>query len=414
MSKNNLNIPQQSAYKKFHSTETILLKVTNDLLVACDSKSATVLMMLDLSAAFDTVEHRKLLRILYDEIKIRGVAYQWFKSFLMGRFQRTRIGSKTSEVITLEFGVPQGSVLGPVLFNIYIRSLYKTINNAGFCVQGYADDQQVYKMFKPSEQVAVLNIHIVNCFKTIQKWMIDYCLQLNPGKTQIMLIAPKNILKEVIIRGVLFHDATCVRFISSTKDLGIKIDEHLSFEPQVLSLKKDCFRLIRNVVRRRYLFSLEQMKLMVNAIIVCKLDYCNSLYFGISDYLLNQLQLIQNAAAKAIVGLYKYDHLGETLKELHWLPIRYRIKFKVLLLVFKCLNGMGPDYLCNMLKFANFNHFIHLVEPRTVSNFGDRSFHKVAPKLWNELPLDIKTSASLESFKVSLKTYLFKLAYDQV
>ena len=125
-----------------------------------------------------------------------------------------------------------------------------------------------------------------------------------------------------------------------------------------------------------------------------------------------QLQLIQNAATKAIVGLYKYDHLGNTLKELHWLPISYRIKFKVLLLVYKCINGMGPVYLTSMFKFANFTHNIQLIEPRILSQYGERSFQKAGPKMWNELPLDIKTCNSLESFKVALKTYLFTKAFN--
>ena len=137
---------------------------------------------------------------------------------------------------------------------------------------------------------------------------------------------------------------------SKRMNLGVQIDHHLSFEPQIMSLKKHCFRLLRNVIGRKYLFSKAQLKLIINSIIVCKLDYCNALYYGISDNLIHQLQLVQNAAAKAIVGLYKYDHLGDTLKDLHWLPISYRIQYKILLLVYKCLNGMGPDYL-NVICF---------------------------------------------------------------
>ena len=209
------------------------------------------------------------------------------------------------------------------------------------------------------------------------------------------------------------QDQTCLRFVSSTKDLGILIDQHLSFDSHVVNLKKDTFRLIRNVVKRRFLFSATQLKLIVNSIIICKLDYCNALYYGINDNLIHQLQLIQNAAAKAVVGLYKHDHLGNTLKDLHWLPVKFRIVFKILLLVFKCLNGLAPDYLCEMLHFANSDHSIYLVEPRTASSFGDRSFQKAGPRLWNELPLVIKTLPSLELFKPALKTFLFKKAFGE-
>ena len=411
LNRNNLNIPQESAYKKHHSTETILLKVTNDLLMACDSKSATVLMLLDLSAAFDTVDHQKLLKILYEEIKIRGVALKWFRSFLIGRSQRTRLGNVVSDSIILQFGVPQGSVLGPILFNIYIRSLYSTIEKCGFTVQGYADDHQVYKSFKPCDQVDILTIHIVNCFKTIEQWMLDYGLQLNTGKTQIVVVAPPSVLKLLDIGGVILSGNVCIRFLSSVKNLGVTLDGFLTFDTHISLLKRNCFYLIRNVVKKRFLFSTDQMKLIVNSIIACKLDYCNALYSGINENLIDQLQMIQNAAAKAIVGLYKHDHLGNTLKDLHWLPVHYRIHFKLLLLVFKCLNGMGPEYLTSMFKFADFNHSIYLVEPRVLSNYGERSFQKVGPKIWNNLPLEIKSCASVESFKSALKTYLFKLAF---
>ena len=124
------------------------------------------------------------------------------------------------------------------------------------------------------------------------------------------------------------------------------------------------------------------------------------------------MQRIQNACAKAILGLYKYDHVGDSLQKLHWLPIRYRIKYKILLLTYKSINGLGPLYLSAMLVYANSNYLTYLAEPKVNSVHGERAFSKVAPKLWNSLPLELKTSSSLAIFKMSLKTYLFKLALE--
>ena len=141
---NNLHSRDQFAYKKNHSTETLMIKIVNDVLIAADEKEATVIMLLDLSAAFDTVDHDLLLNILEKEIGLRGNVLKWFSSFLKGRSQRIRLGKTTSESITICFGVPQGSVLGPVLFNLYIRSIYKCVQRLDFSIFGYADDHQIW------------------------------------------------------------------------------------------------------------------------------------------------------------------------------------------------------------------------------------------------------------------------------
>ena len=131
MTVNNLHSTKQYGYKKDHSTEMLLVKIVNDLFIACDKKIPTLVLLLDLSAAFDTVDQKKLLDILWNDIGIHGTAYSWFKSYLLKRTQRVKIGDSYSEEDELLYGVPQGSVLGPVLFNIYTRSFCQHIQSIG-------------------------------------------------------------------------------------------------------------------------------------------------------------------------------------------------------------------------------------------------------------------------------------------
>ena len=189
---NNLNITLQSGYKKHHSTETLLVTLVNDLLIASDQNTATVVMLLDLSAAFDTVDHCKLLKILENEIGIEGTALKWFQSFVSGRCQKVQINGIASDEIIIRFGVPQGSVLGPILFNIYIRSIYSSVKTNSFNIHGFADDHQIYKSFAANKEYQVLCNDLPKCFQDIEKWMTDHYLQLNPGKTEIIVFGPKK------------------------------------------------------------------------------------------------------------------------------------------------------------------------------------------------------------------------------
>ena len=294
---NDLNIPEQSAYIKNSSTETLLLRLTNDLLIAADAKSATVVMLLDLSAAFDTVEHKLLLNILKHEIGIRGTALKWFHSFLTSRCQRTRINGFTSEDVVIMFGVPQGSVLGPVLFNIYIRSLYSHIKQTGFDVFGYADDHQILKQFNQSDQHLVLLEDICCCFRAVQRWMTKYFLQLNATKTQIIVFGPPNVLNHIKMEFVALVPGVLLHLSSTVKNLGVRMDSSLTMRKQVCELKKKSFRTIRNICKIRFLLSQDQMKTVVNSLVVCCLDYCNALFYGINEKLMQQLQLLQKAAS---------------------------------------------------------------------------------------------------------------------
>lgn len=413
LSKNDLHCPEQFAYKKNHSTESLLIKLTNDILIAADEKSATVVMLLDLSAAFDTVDHDVILKILNNEIGIKGNALSWFTSFLKGRCQCIRLGKTLSEVILIKFGVPQGSVLGPVLFNLYLRSIYLTVKKLRFDILGFADDHQISKSFLQCNQMATLTVQMKECFRVIKWWMNKYYLQLNDSKTQIIVFGPRKVLNEIEIGGINMNSSATIRFVSTVKNLGFRMDNQLTFEKQIAGVKKRCFQTIRNIRKIRFLLSDEQCKVIVNSLVISCLDYGNGLYFGINERLINQLQLIQNAAAKAITKKYKHDHVDNDLIELHWLTIKRRIVFKLALLAHKCLLGQSPVYLQNMFNYAHYGHKLRLVVPTSNTRYGHRSFSVAAPRIYNRLPSNLVALDNISIFKSQLKTYLFTMSKSE-
>ena len=246
MKDNHLESKHQYGYKKGHSTEMLLVNVVDNLLTAFDNKFATVLLLLDLSAAFDTVDQGKLLDILNYEIGISGVAYKWFESFLIGRSQKVKINNSYSESELLDFGCIQGSVLGPRLFNIYIRSFYLFVQNLTFEVDGFADDHQLYKQFIPVFQIKVLGAAINECLREVSTWMNTYFLRLNKSKTKILVLAPPSVMSSISIHGTFMENGV-IRFVDCAKNLGIWLDYNLTFKTQVHKVVSSCFMILREI-----------------------------------------------------------------------------------------------------------------------------------------------------------------------
>ena len=179
---------------------------------------------------------------LHPEIHVSGTALKWFSSFLKSRTMRVKVNGAYSEVFELEFGVPQGPVLGPILFNIYIRSIYKHIERIGFSIKGFADDHQIYVSFSPEFQLHYLCDKIKSVMELIEKLMNYYFLKLNQSKTQIIVFGPESVRKMVTINGAFIeNDKTCIRFKSIVKNLGVFMDASMTYAEQI---KKSCFLFI--------------------------------------------------------------------------------------------------------------------------------------------------------------------------
>ncbi len=345
---NNLDQPLQSAYKKHHSTETAIVKIVNDMLLSLDDDSFILLVMLDLSAAFDTVDHNLLLNRFESCFGIKAGALGWLRSYFSKRHQVVRIDDTDSDPQALQTGMPQGSVLGPFSFPAYTSPLFTIANKHQCNIHMYADDTQFYMSFKVHESEEALR-RMELCVDEVREWMSKNMLKLNDSKTEFLLISKKTRTDTVSNIMSINIGSTSVPAVPKAKNIGCTIDTNLSMEAQVNSVVQSCYASLYTISKIRSFITTDAAATLVNAQITSKLDSFNAILYGIPDYLKHKLQVVQNNAARLVIGTRNKDHISPVLKQLHWLPVTFRIDYKINLLCFKALNDLAPQYLTELL-----------------------------------------------------------------
>ena len=413
ISTNNLLHHFQSAYRANHSTETALVHILNDLLLETDTGKISLLTLLDLSAAFDTIDHAILLSRLQGTFGVGGTALDWFKSYLTDRLQLVCIDGAQSEPVKLTCGVPQGSVLGPVLFTLYTAPLANIIRQYNINFHFYADDTQLYNSATPDNMSSLLS-ETNACYAEIQNWMTVNKLKLNGDKTEALLIGTQARLSSLSVDSLQLCE-NLIPLSDSAKNLGVIFDNTLSMNKFISQTCQSCYCQLRRISSIRKYLSTDAATKLVTSLILSRLDYCNSLLSGLPTSSLRRLQRIQNSAARLILRKKKTDHITPLLQSLHWLPVSQRISFKLNLLAYKCLNKSAPSYLCNQLhlytpsrSLRSSSDTLSFRIPRVKhTTIGSRSFSVAGPMTWNKLPLSVRQIATINTFKRHLKTHLF-------
>jgi hypothetical protein len=405
--------PFQSAYRKFHSTETALLRIYNDLTLAINQQKVTALVLLDLSAAFDTIDHQILLTRLSSYFGVTGSAISLLSSYLLHRSQFVSINSHSSPSVSLTTGVPQGSVLGPLLFTLYTTPLGSLLGDTPLSFHLYADDTQLYISFSCPDSCSCLSL-LASALDSVHGWLHSNKLSLNPSKTEYLLIGTPQ-QKSKILSSSIHFSGTTISPTESTRNLGIIFDSNLSFDKQISAVCKSSFYQIRQLKQIRSSLDLNSAIILCNSLVSSKLDYCNSLYYGLPSSSINRLQRIQNALARVVYpSVRRTDHITPILNKLHWLPISHRITFKIAVLTHKVLTFNEPSYLHDLLtpykpstRSLRSSDKNLLVVPNIKSVRGQRSFSFAAPTIWNSLPLHLRLCNSLSVFRSLLKTHLY-------
>ena len=275
----------QSAYSAAQSTVTALLKVQNDILLAMDRQHVTLLVLLDLSATFDTVDHQVLLlRRLEVTYGITGTVLQWFRSHLTNSTQRVYVG------FALPHGVPQGSCLGPLLFTMCASKLFEVVKSHLPKVHAYADDTQIYLSFKPDsatgEQDAITALQ--DCITDVRNWMIADRLKLNDDKTEFLIIGTPAQLDKINVSEIVVGQ-TKVPAIKTARNLGAWFDANLTMSVHTNNTCQSVIYHLHNIRRISKYVSFDDRKSIVQAVIMSRIDYCNSLLVGVPAVQVNKL-----------------------------------------------------------------------------------------------------------------------------
>ena len=292
---------RQSAYRRFHSTETAIAVVHNDLVVAADADHISALVLLDLSSAFDTVDHQTLLSVLQRRFGIDGVVLRWFNSYLCERSQTFSVNGLSSSNRPVTCSVPQGSVLGPLEFIMYTEDVTRIFDRYSLRHHLFADDKQAYTSAAPSA-VDDIRDRLHRCVADISSWCSSRRLQLNESKTELAWFGKRSRLAKladvdssVTVGTSTIHSTTVVR------DLGVLLDSELTMKKHVNKVTSTCFYQLRRLRQIRRLVGQDLTAQLVHAFVLSRLDYGNSSLAGLPMSTIAPLQRVQNAAARLII-----------------------------------------------------------------------------------------------------------------
>lgn len=403
----------QSAYKNSHGTVTALLNVTDDIYECLEDSEIVFLVLLDYSKAFDCANHRLILAKL-KAAGFRDDALEWILSYLSGRSQKVITATGHSDWENILNGVPQGSVLGPLLFTVLVSDLGDAIKRGRYHM--YADDTQMYYSCKCDDANKTIK-YINSDLDRIANFSKKNCLRLNAEKSKYIIIGSRHNLKRLKsfqLDPIKIGNDTIVREYEA-KNLGITFDEELSWIRHTNLLIAKAYGKLKHGYRFKNFLS-ESAKLNLTEIyILSQFNYGDIILQNLSVQLQNKIQKLQNRCIRFTYGLRKYDHIRDFIKNKKILNMSNRRLLHGLTLMFRIKHSMAPKYLCNRIKVhtQTHNHFTrnrnNIDPPFARSKARASSFFVCISKKFNELSRYIEVEGiSLNTFKTRCKKYLLE------
>lgn len=398
----------QSGFRQDHSCTTALLKVSDDILKASEDNKISALVLLDFSKAFDTLQHQ-LLTGIFHFIGLGTNAVSLLSNYLENRTQRVKIENTLSNVSLLKVGVPQGSILGPLLFCIYTRNL---CNSLKYCDSHmYADDTQLYLSFdRNTVDDAVTKIN--SDLKAIERVSKEHSLFLNPSKSKLILFGNKLAIPNISEHFHVVINDTTIPVVQDACNLGLHFDNTFRFSAQISKCIQRSYSALKLLYPHRNYLSIKIKTLLCESLVLSNFLYCAPVYYPCLDVLTkNRIQRTQNSCIRYIYGIRRREHVSHKLKDLKWLNMNNRLKLQTLCLYHQIIRMKTPNYLYNKICFHSDVHNIktrkrnHIIPPSHKTSLYERSFSYNVSKLYNAVPDNFKTM-STKQFKTNMSNYL--------
>lgn len=342
----------------------------------------------------------------------------WIESYLSERYQSVRAGQASSPCTLCHTGVPQGSVLGPLLFSCYISPISSLASSFGVNSQQYADDTQLYIALTASDLAAELS-RLSSCLSTLQNWFCHNGLALNSSKSESILFGTRQRLHSFPTVSSPTISGSTIQISDSIKILGVTLDNHLTLKKHTQSLCRNIHFHNRALRHIRPALTDSMAATVAASVVQSRLDYANALLYGTPASNIHKLQCAQNSLSRVVLPHHP-GSASSRLTHLHWLSVHRRIQYKIALLTYKSLSTNQPPYLRNLLHIYQPLRCLRSASQNLLSilfcttNFGKRSFSFSSPTIWNELPAAIRESNTLDTFKRRLKTHLTSLTTRSV
>ena len=403
---NNLLYNFQSGFRSNFSTDTCLIHLTDHIKQEISSGKYVGMVLIDLRKAFDTVNHE----ILCTKLKSLGLnqsSVNWFNSYLTDRSQLVECNGTQSKPLSISCGVPQGSILGPILFNLYVNDMESAVSCKLLL---YADDSALIVSHSDTSFIEeTLSTELEN----LSTWLVDNKLSLHLGKTESILFGSKRRIKKASSLNITCNGIN-INSCSEVKYLGAMLDQTLSGESQAKNiLKKSCSKL-KYLYRQGQFLNKDSRKTLSQSLILSQFDYtCSSWFSGLTDTFKKRLQICQNKLARYVLNLSPRSHIGpEELSNIGWLDVQHRANQLKLNHIHAIYNNTCPEYLLNNFsKISDFHryntrsssHNFHMPQANSIIK---KTFYYTGIKLWNSLPNSIKSVPAKSAFKKEVKQFL--------